>query len=141
MPKHLPLGTSAELEINKRLHDNPLWADDVRVVSVPVEEESIWGAVTLLVRAYEERYKKYMPGWKRHLRSIRSEYGLATEGDLRKAGFRHQLEIPMFPDLVTGEPDSLGYHLELIDKDILHKREYIREFCKRFPEFMVPEQL
>jgi hypothetical protein len=141
MPRKRPIGTSADLEINKRFEHNQLVADDLRYVAVDVAEESTWGVIDKMVDAYWTRYAVHLSGWKKFMAAKRTRFGLALEGDLKKASFRHQLEIPMFPDPVTGEPDSLGMHLEHIDKQIFKDPRKVREFARRHPEFQVPDYL
>lgn len=116
-------------------------SEDITYLNIEVGEESTWGIIDMMVAAYWLRYKGFKNAWALHMQPMRTKFGLALEGDLKKASFRHQLELPVFPDPITKKDDSLMMHLEHIDKQLFKDPAKKLEFARRHPEFQVPEYL
>lgn len=97
-----------------------------------------WAIIDAIIK---ECRLKYKVGWSEFLRSQkarRSEFGLAYDKALSDKEFRTALSFPIFRK-------GLGeYSIEDEIKSIMPnylKDEKYKEFCQRYPEFVVPEKL
>lgn len=61
---------------------------------MPVTDDR-WEVVSLAIQAFIKDHPLAWQAWKRDMEMTRSKYNLATEGDLRKSGFRNSCSFPV----------------------------------------------
>lgn len=105
-----------------------------------------WLIVETGINAFWSKYPKALSSWISQNREISTEYGLAQEGGLREAGFRNTLSFPT----IERDGDTVDSILDFLEKQLPgllapdkpgSPNGLYREFCRRFPVFVIPEKL
>lgn len=121
---------------------------------VDVTEER-WKAVDMTIKRFIRRYPLHWDMWKKQMAAERSTYNVATEGDLKKSGFRNTASFPVVYRKVRGavigedeeEVDSLYETLimllpGLVDPDKPGSpNKLFKEFLRRYPLFVPGEHI
>ena len=123
--------------------------------------EARWHKVELCIHAFSQRYPLHWRSFKQDLHENKSEFGLAHDGDLKKAGWRNSAAFPIvyrhatLDDLGTftgKEEDDLVQVASLLDplKILLpglldqdkkgYTNKVFKEFLRRFPVFKTADK-
>lgn len=103
--------------------------------------ESQWGLIDIAVKAFISKYPRHWYAFQQMLKTERSEYNLAKDGDLKKANWRNTASFPVIYNSAGEEADALLPVLNKIIPALTHKDSInYAEFLRRYPCFLPAEK-
>jgi len=127
-------------------HNNrPLTGEEKRKLSYALARTKAtqrqWELCEMAIKAFFDKYPMQMLAFVEILKKQRTEFGLAREGGLKKANFRHTASFPVIENDKGEVVDSLLPVLEKIIPRLTHKDSVNWPiFLKKFPIFKAGEK-
>ena len=104
-------------------------------------EDGKWGMIDLAVEAFKRAYPAEMRKFVRQNKGMRTKFQESWDPVMRNIAWRNTLSFPIARNPLNEDDDCLLPILKRIMPELLKDDRTYREFCRRHPEFLVPEHV